>query len=445
MLRPLKHFVLWYLSAACGVSLVAGPYSLGLGDESNTFDAPVPGWVGPAGDGKSPRTGSGNEANYLNPVFTGWATTVVDYQPIRLFVDFPDTPNPDFIWQFSGEATDGLIADYDLAPVVSLGEPSPAEIASGQEPGFIVLSFSEPIRNVPGADLVVFENALIALSDQGGAGIGGVFAELMHVEVSSDGVNWARFPSVSLTADPLGAFATIDPTDVYNLAGKHTNEGGESWGTPFDFATLASVPSVISGDVDTDAITHIRLIDIPGEGSQRDSLGNPIYDAYQTTGSGGADVDAVGVIGQSRSYDDWDAGRNLLPTADGDEDGIINLLEYAFDMDPAAPDKSLLPRMHVVDGQPELRFRRDVRNTDIIYRIESTTSLTNPVWTEVARAEAFANPTTSLPEASASIETLSRHKEASLDVWQEVCFRYKGLDEANPRRFFRVNVQTVTP
>lgn len=43
-------------------------------------------------------------------------------------------------------------------------------------------------------------------------------------------------------------------------------------------------------------IRYVRIVDIPGSGDFLDSLGNPILDAWLTTGSGGFDLRAIGVI-----------------------------------------------------------------------------------------------------------------------------------------------------
>jgi hypothetical protein len=48
--------------------------------------------------------------------------------------------------------------------------------------------------------------------------------------------------------------------------------------------------------VDLSNITAIRIVDIIGDGSVRDSLGHLVYDPYPTTGSAGFDLDAVGLI-----------------------------------------------------------------------------------------------------------------------------------------------------
>jgi hypothetical protein len=48
--------------------------------------------------------------------------------------------------------------------------------------------------------------------------------------------------------------------------------------------------------VDLDAIRFVRIVDIVGDRSRRDSFGHPIYDPTPTMISGGFDLDGVGVL-----------------------------------------------------------------------------------------------------------------------------------------------------
>ena len=66
----------------------------------------------------------------------------------------------------------------------------------------------------------------------------------------------------------------------------------------FDLADLEGKPEVEDGSVDLEAITHVKIVDVIGDGTQFDSIGDPIYDPYPTTGSAGFDLDAVAVINQ---------------------------------------------------------------------------------------------------------------------------------------------------
>ena len=242
----------------------------------NPFDAGVPGFVGPAGDGVPT---SSAPTNYVNPIFGAWATTVIDYSPADgVSLDFTNYAKA--LGPVTGDNFD----------IVSLGDLSQSQMSSNIQPGSITLGFGVTISDKAGPDFSIFENGLID------AGSGEVFAELAYVEVSSDGINFARFPSISMTTNVIDAYSALDARNIYNLAGKHSNSGVESWGTPFDLIHIASDPMVRSNIVDISNINYIRIIDIPGSGDYMDSNSNSIYDAWLTGGSGGFDLEAVGVI-----------------------------------------------------------------------------------------------------------------------------------------------------
>jgi|YNPNPStandDraft_1061719.scaffolds.fasta_scaffold06340_2 hypothetical protein len=177
--------------------------------------------------------------------------------------------------------------------VVGPASCSYADVVSLGDGGRITMTFDPPITNGPGADFAVFENSFYS-------GSSGLFAELAFVEVSSDGVQFARFPSVSLTPQPVDTYGTLDPTNVYNLAGKHPGANiTPCQGTPFDLAELASHPLVTSGKVNLEQIRYVRIVDVVGNGSTYDSAvpAHPVYDPFPTAFSqGGFDLQAVAVL-----------------------------------------------------------------------------------------------------------------------------------------------------
>jgi hypothetical protein len=166
--------------------------------------------------------------------------------------------------------------------VNSLGDLDAAQIANGDLPGYLTVTFPHGVRNGAGADFATFENGFSFGTPNG------LFAELAYVEVSTNGTNFARFPSISTNTGPVtgsGAFAGFDTSNMFNLAGKHAS----GFGTPFDLSDLASDPLVSGGVVDLNNIQFVKLVDVPGNGAFLDSQGHPIIDNWLTTGTGGYD------------------------------------------------------------------------------------------------------------------------------------------------------------
>jgi hypothetical protein len=172
--------------------------------------------------------------------------------------------------------------------------------------GFDTAASAGHIFNGPGADFIVFENAFYQFIN-GQYDPHRSFAELMFVEVSSDGVNFARFAPYSWNLSPVGPFGVIDPAKVRGLSGANpvyanvdTNtidpfDPAVAGGEAFDLSMLAYHPLVSSGMVDLNQIRAVRLVDVIGDGRHADAYGRPIYEPTGT-GIGGADVDAIAVI-----------------------------------------------------------------------------------------------------------------------------------------------------
>ncbi len=430
--------------------LMAGPYSAALNDPTNPFDAPVPGFIGPNGAGKA-RIYSGvdgggnpvyqNPSNYVNPLFFGWAASVTDY-----YCSDPANTTPSFTDSFLalGQVTG------DNFDVVSLGDLNASRVAAGDPPGTITVELDRPIRNLSGADLVIFENGHLAQSNLGGAGIGGVFAELAYVEVSADGSNFVRFPATSLTAAGLSIYGSIDPTGIHQLAGKHVNGYGDSWGTPFDLDAVGLA-----------RITHVRLVDIPGDGTSLDRHGNPIYDPWYpyfsgtqagTYGSGGFDLEAVAGISVDMTFYEWPQLESLDPGQRGtgddpDGDGVHNLLEYAFARLPGLADTpDSLPSCQVVTNGAvsdlEFRFRRDERLTDLTYEVQVSETMAGGAWTTIASSSAGA-PLTAIPGNTPQITETAASQITGVGVVREVKVREPLSTGA--KRFFRVKISQSTP
>ena len=190
-----------------------------------------------------------------DPRFVAWADGWTDYQP---------GPEVAPQWRNPEEALGA--PEGDITSIVSLGRG-----------GSITLTFPVPIADGPGWDFAIFENAF-----------NDTFLELAYVEVSSDGIHFFRIANSSLTPGLVPQYGAVDPTDVDGLAGKYR----AGYGTPFDLGELRDC----SPWLDVSAVTHVRLVDVVGDGSCTDSFGHPIYDPYPTTNSAGFDLDGAGII-----------------------------------------------------------------------------------------------------------------------------------------------------
>ena len=88
----------------------------------------------------------------------------------------------------------------------SLGDLDATEIANGVSPGYLTVTFPKSICNGSGADFAVFENGFTYGSPNG------LFMELAYVEVSSNGSDFARFPSISTNTAPVAGSGSFPAT-----------------------------------------------------------------------------------------------------------------------------------------------------------------------------------------------------------------------------------------
>ena len=302
-------------------------------------DAAIPGFISSFGRGDT----ASDPNSAVNPVFKQWASGYKDYIPApaadesmignEAYIPFGGVPEDwrrpqDALGAVTGNGFDVCVLGDLYETQIKILDPSDPNYAANNsldphdpkniQPGQVTLSFDDPICDGPGPDFVIFENSFISLGEAGVAGE--IFAELAYVEVSTDGITFVRFPSVSLTDENVGPMGTVDPTNIYNLAGKHINGKEYSWGTPFNLKDIADNQAVIDGDIDLANINYVKVVDIPGSGFFYDSASelidpnsidpntgtggvnyktdHNIFDPWVTWGSGGFDLEAVGVVNQ---------------------------------------------------------------------------------------------------------------------------------------------------
>lgn len=198
-------------------------------------------------------------------IIQSWATACVLQSG---YLDIKDTS----LGKISSGSAENAIGPALKNGIVSLGDS-----------GVATLTFEGIIYDGIGPDFAVFEN-----------GFDDTFLELAFVEVSSDGQNFFRFPSISDTdtSQEIGSYGTLNTSYIHNLAGKYPI----GYGTPFDLNELSNIPGL-----DIQNITHVRLVDVIGTMNDslasRDSKGVKINDPYPTAWPGGGfDLDAVAAI-----------------------------------------------------------------------------------------------------------------------------------------------------
>ena len=204
--------------------------------------------------------------------FVAWATgCTVERGPMRI-----------------GKPENGL-ASYG-ADSLALGIPGGTfDVVSLGDGGVATLTFDSPIYNGKGPDFAVFENGFANAQNPDTWAL-----ELGFVEVSSDGVNFFRFPAVTYvqTENQLGNGGSIDPAQLHNFASKY----GAFYGTPFDLDEVED-----NALLDKNHVTHVRIVDVVGcikpEYATYDAEGHIVNDPWPTAfASSGFDLDAVGVI-----------------------------------------------------------------------------------------------------------------------------------------------------
>ena len=224
--------------------------------------------------------------------------------------------------------------------------------------GFLTLGFDVAITDGPGADFLIFENAFAAGT------AGQIFSEAVFVEVSSNGQDFARFPThYQGPSSSGGPFSTAWAGYYAGFAGIKPSKGGmpgvdnfdvvQAGGDSFDLADLASHALVQLGKVDLTRITQMRLVDVVA-GVSKDSGGNTIQDPS----AGSADINAVAVVHHQGNV--HGTGPKVEVVVPGAGDFIITLSDPAglSNLDPTSirvaldgieiPFALLLPMMKVV-------------------------------------------------------------------------------------------------
>ncbi len=243
------------------------------------------------------------------------------------------------VLQFNQGTGSGIFTQSNI-----LGAPSGAGFNNGSldvltlgVQGNVTVGFNAAIVNGPGVDFTVFENGFEFPP-------GFIFTELAFVEVSTDGLNFARFPSIYQGVQgPFGSFTTFPYGSSINLAGGMPVIANPlfntidplnpvySGGDAFDLDDLANHPSVLSGVVDLNNINFVKMIDVEG-GVDTDASGTLIWDSTSS-----ADIDAVAALNTAANSNAGTPTCGFSVDAQGyvhltfsDPDGVMDLDGLSF-------------------------------------------------------------------------------------------------------------------
>jgi hypothetical protein len=219
-------------------------------------------------------------AQPFSPEVGQMGSIAVHYQSSEINYWLSDSVIIEQGWKNIEDTTQGKV-DYGI-PSVALNESDGTVISLG-DGGEAIYVLSNPLSNIEGFDFAIFENSF-----------SNTFLELAFVEVSSNGEDFFRFPSVSLTntENQVDPFGNINTGNIHNLAGKYP----KFYGTPFDLKELEN-----QDGLNINAITHIKVIDVVGsikpDFCTYDSEGNIVNDPWPTSfSSSGFDLDALAIL-----------------------------------------------------------------------------------------------------------------------------------------------------
>ncbi|MEZ5387424.1 MAG: Calx-beta domain-containing protein [Prosthecobacter sp.] len=211
-----------------------------------------------------------------------------------------------------------------------------------------------------------------------------------EVVTSDEVVVTATLPSVTVAATTAaaesglspGAFTLTRNTTTGDLTVQFTLSGTAVEGT--DYAAVGTSVLIPDGSA-TAAVTVTPLADAIAEGSETIIL-SLAADAAYTLGTPSSDqITLLDLPSDNWLFEQYGEDANnpafADPMADLDFDGLPNLLEYAFGVDPQASEASPVTSSPATVG-PDKFMRivvpKNAAATDVVFTVEATSDLRNP-------------------------------------------------------------------
>ncbi len=267
------------------------------------------------------------------------------------------------IW-LNVQPTNAVLVNLSLSGDTNLTLPAPAPLtftpadwAVAQTVGVAALRDTNPTNDYAtlsfsAPDLTEVDVTVLAIDD----------APVVKVQtVASPATEWGRVPGtllISRTGDNSQSLAV-----QFSLAGSAT-EG-------VDYETLPK-PAVLPSGSNTITLTVLPLTDAQAEGSETVELTLQSDSTYAL-----ADASSAQLVIQDQPIDQWRFKRFTTgeladasisgDDADPDQDGIVNVLEYAFGLNPRTPDASGQPQATIEADHLTLHYQQNKDAVDVTF------------------------------------------------------------------------------
>ena len=206
-----------------------------------------------------------------------------------------------------------------------------------------------------------------------------------RIRDTTPGDNYMIFDNYSIVAEGPGQTVILAPPSPVTVAvGAAAGFGVVASGTgPFTFQWQRNGVNLPGA---TNRIYRIASVQSGDAGNFRVIVTGP---------SGASVTSAVAALsltssGSTQTYTAWTAtafpvgtpAANLLPTADPDRDGLLNLMEYALGLPPVTPNGSAVG-LSLLNGRLVAEVIRTAARPDVEYFFEATSDVSNGPWTRL--------------------------------------------------------------
>ncbi len=232
----------------------------------------------------------------------------------------------------------------------------------------------------PPTNLTASPSAATYLGDNANVPLGGVAFANAAISVNETA------GTATLTITRSGSSTALPLSLSYSITSGTASAGS-------DFTSSAGNVTWSASDTLSKTLIIPLLNDALAEGSEQFTVNLSTLDGPATFAASAPSITATITLEDS-PFDQWRAVQfgsnaaanqaNAQPLADFDFDGLANLLEYALGSSAITSSTAAMPQGAFTSGQLRLSFTRNLTATDLVYEIESSSTLAANSWTTIA-------------------------------------------------------------